>query len=97
MAAPTTAQIESIRASQFRSSTRPPVKHEKWDEARNLWRFETQARLVVWCQKAPNWLVLPPALFFHFFLKRKLTLYRTHLVSTSFFTVHSYIDIYILM
>ena len=96
MAAPTTAQIESIRASQFRSSTRPPVKHDKWDEARNLWRFETQARLVVWCQKAPNWLVLPPALFFHFFLKRKLTLYRTHLVST-FFTVHSYIDIYILM
>ena len=92
MAAPnSTTQIER-RESQFSFSTRPPVKHKTWDEARNLWKFKTQGRIVVWCQKAANWLVLPPALFFHFFLKRKwwyfnlmipisfnnITVYHTH-------------------
>ena len=88
-----TTQIER-RESQFSFSTRPPVKHKTWDEARNLWKFESQGRIVVWCQKAPNLLVLPPALFFHFFLKRKCGIFLSYMIPISFITFHSqYFDV----
>lgn len=52
-------------------STALPVNHkeEGWNEASHIWNWQRQAKIIVTCQKA-HWIVLPPSIFIHFFLKR---------------------------
>eukprot|EP00581_Thalassiosira_minuscula_P012370 CAMPEP_0183722800 /NCGR_PEP_ID=MMETSP0737-20130205/14650_1 /TAXON_ID=385413 /ORGANISM="Thalassiosira miniscula, Strain CCMP1093" /LENGTH=562 /DNA_ID=CAMNT_0025953037 /DNA_START=50 /DNA_END=1738 /DNA_ORIENTATION=- len=52
------------------SSMAAPVRHPTWHESHHLWRWKEQGEFIVWCQRAPDWIFFPPALFFHFFLKR---------------------------
>jgi len=60
-----------LRKQGKTKSTALPVVHkeEGWHEASHIWNWQRQAKIIITCQKA-HWIVLPPSIFIHFFLKR---------------------------
>jgi len=59
----------SSLAHSFRSSITIPMKHQGWDEMRNVWKWRFQADLICAAQRLPDWL-FPPFVFLHYAFKR---------------------------
>lgn len=55
--------------NQMHTNRSPKGTERKWHESKNIWNWKFQAHIMMLCQKV-HWVVSPPALFFHFFLKR---------------------------